>query len=125
MVSLSHFLATLSCIGVAVADFQLYNFTTTSTNLTSICVDILNLPIACDPALEWAGQGRFEDDETLSLVCTAESTYALDTWLGRATKACKDRYIDRLGNAILPAYYVESVRENYNVSCLKNGYVLS
>lgn len=121
MASFSLFLAIFSCITGALADFQFYNFTATSTNLTSLCVGVLNQVVACDPALEWAGQGRFESDETLGLVCTSACTFALGQWLTRATNACKDRYVNPSGNAILPAYYVESVLENYNILCLKNG----
>ena len=32
-------------------------------------------------------------------------------------------YIDREGKAILPAYWVEAVVENYNLVCLQNGCV--
>jgi hypothetical protein len=105
----------------ATAQYQFYNFTTAATNLSSTCVAVLNQAVTCDPALGWAGMGRFEDDATLSAVCTSTCATSLATWLRRALGAGTTRYVDRTGNALLPAYFVESVLENYNVLCLKNG----
>jgi hypothetical protein len=105
----------------ATAQYQFYNFTTDATNLSSLCVAVLNQAVTCDPALIWAGMGRFEDDATLSAVCTSACATSLATWLRRAVGACTTRYVDTTGNALLPAYFVETVVENYNVLCLKNG----
>lgn len=104
------------------AQVQLFDFTTASTNLSSTCVAVLNQAQSCDASLEWAGRGRYEADSILTALCTTACTASLSTWLKRATGACTTRYIDPQGNAILPAYWVESVLENYSVLCLKNGY---
>jgi hypothetical protein len=85
-------------------------------------VAVLNQAQSCDASLEWAGRGRYEADSILTALCTTACTASLSTWLKRATGACTTRFIDPQGNAILPAYWVESVLENYSVLCLKNGY---
>ncbi|KAH8624626.1 hypothetical protein IG631_20091 [Alternaria alternata] len=103
------------------AQIQLYNFTTASTNLSSTCVAVLNQVQNCDPSLEWAGRGRYEADDILQTLCTAACTASLSTWLKRALGACTTRYVDTQGNAMLPGIWVESILENYSLLCQKNG----
>jgi hypothetical protein len=104
------------------AQIQVYNLTTQSTNLSSLCVGVLNQVQTCDSAITWAGyEGRYEADDILASVCTSACASSLSTWLRRAAGACTTRYLDGAGNAILPAYFVETIVENYNLLCLKNG----
>ncbi|ORY04390.1 hypothetical protein BCR34DRAFT_57224 [Clohesyomyces aquaticus] len=105
----------------AVAQYQFYNLTTTDTNLSSTCVTVLNQAVTCNASIEWAGRGRFEDDETLQGLCTSSCTTSLLAWLRRASGACTVRYNDGKGSATLPALWVETVVENYNLTCLQNG----
>jgi hypothetical protein len=107
----------------AVAQYQFYNLTTAGTDLSSTCVSVLNQAVSCDTAVSWAGKGRYEDDATLATLCTTTCTNALSTWLRRVAGACTVRYNNGKGNAVLPAYWVESIVENYNIVCQKNGYV--
>jgi hypothetical protein len=106
--------------GIA-AQYQIYNLTTQGTNLSSTCVGVLNQAVNCDSAIEWAGRGRYEADDILQTVCTSACSTSLSTWLRRASGACTTRYVDPEGYSILPAYWVETVVENYNLLCLKNG----
>lgn len=109
-------------VPLATAQIQVYNLTTASTNLSSLCVGVLNQVQTCDPAILWAGyDGRYEADDILATVCTSQCASSLSNWLRRASGACTTRYVDASGNAILPAFYVETVVENYNLLCLKNG----
>jgi hypothetical protein len=104
------------------AQIQIYNLTTLSTNFSATCVGVLNQAQTCDEALLWAGYGgRYESDDILATLCTSACAASLATWLRRAGGACTQRYVDEVGNAILPAYFVERIAENYNLLCLKNG----
>ncbi|KAF2733509.1 hypothetical protein EJ04DRAFT_439015, partial [Polyplosphaeria fusca] len=105
---------------------QLYNFTTASSGLSSTCVSVLNQAVTCDESLEvryslWRRRHRYEDDTTLSTLCTTTCTNALTTWLRRVAGACMTRFVSSQGDAILPAYWVEKVLERYNLICLQNG----
>jgi len=71
--------------------------------------------------LKWAGGNRYEDDATLSALCTTTCATALSTWLRRAAGACTIRFVSSQGDAILPAYWVEKVVERYNTVCLLSG----
>lgn len=102
------------------AQIQFFNFTTTQTNLSATCVNVLNSVINCDPLTEWSGRGRYENDKTLTTVCTDACSFALTRWIPRVSGACTSRYVDELGNAYLPAYWVEGILENYNLLCLQN-----
>jgi len=113
----------LSFSARVIAQYQFYNLTTAATNLSSTCIAVLNQAVNCDTSVAWAGQGRYEEDATLEALCTTTCAAALTTWLRRAAGACTSRYVDREGKAILPAYWVEAVVENYNLVCLQNGYV--
>ena len=107
----------------ATAQHQFYNLTVADTGLPWTCVAVLNQAVACDSSVAWAGQGRYEDDATLKALCTATCTKQLSVWLSRVTGACTARYVDTSGNAVLPAYWVESIVENYNLLCLQNTLV--
>jgi hypothetical protein len=107
----------------ATAQYQFYNLTAASTGISSTCLTVLNQAVTCDPSVAWAGQGRYEDDATLKALCTATCTKQLSIWLSRVTGACITRYVDASGNAVLPAYWVESIVENYNLLCLQNTLV--
>lgn len=108
---------------LVVSQIQIFNFTTAYTNLSSTCVSVLNQAVACDSSLQWAGRGRYEASGTLTALCTTGCTSALSTWLRRASGACTTRYVDSSGNAILPAYWVEGIVENYNLVCVQNRFV--
>jgi hypothetical protein len=107
----------------AAAQYQFYNLTAADTNLSATCLAVLNQAVACDSSVAWAGHGRYEDDATLGVLCTATCTKQLSIWLTRVTGACTTRYVDALGAAVLPAYWIETIVENYNLLCLQNRLV--
>jgi hypothetical protein len=100
------------------ATVQLFNLTAEDWQLSTTCTAVLNQAVNCDPALAWAGNGRFEDDDTLQAVCTSDCLTSLNQWVRRASGACTVRYNDTSGNAVLPAAWVENIVENYNTLCL-------
>lgn len=111
----------MGCLAAKVtAQCQFYNLTGVDTGLSSTCLAVLNQAVACDSLVAWAGQGRYEDDTTLKTLCTTTCTKQLSVWLSRVTGACTARYVDGSGNAVLPAYWVESIVENYNLLCLQS-----
>lgn len=105
----------------ATAQYQFLNLTTAQTNLSASCVNVLNSVISCDPSIAWVGRGRYEEDSTLQTVCTDACSFALTRWIPRVSGACTSRYVDELGNAYLPAYWVEGILENYNLLCQQNN----
>jgi hypothetical protein len=109
---------------LTLAQIQFFNFTAAETNLTDTCLAVLNQAVSCDTSLGWAGGGRYEDDDTLKSLCTTDCSSSLSTWFRRTSGACTNRIVDGSGRAILPAYLVESVVENFNQLCLQNKYAL-
>jgi hypothetical protein len=83
---------------------------------------VLNQAVSCDPSISWAGNGRYEDLDTLTALCTTTCTSALATWERRVVGACgTTRYITPGGWAVLPVYLVEVYVESYETVCLKNS----
>lgn len=103
------------------AQIQILNVTTNEFPLlTSTCLAVLNQVVACDQAVTWAGRGRFEDDATLTALCTTACTTALTTWHRRVTGACTTRFNDGAGFMLLPQIWSKQYLEEYDLVCLQH-----
>lgn len=103
------------------AQVQILNVTTKEyPMLEARCLSVLNLVVNCDQAVTWAGRGRFEEDATLTTLCTAVCTSALTTWHQRVTAACTARFNDGAGFMVLPQLWSEQYLEEYNLVCLQH-----
>ncbi|KAH6724400.1 hypothetical protein BKA61DRAFT_687587 [Leptodontidium sp. MPI-SDFR-AT-0119] len=104
------------------AQIQILNVTANEfPMLTSTCLAVLNQAVACDQAVTWAGRGRFEDDATLTALCTAACTTAITTWHRRVAGACTTRFNDGAGFLVLPQIWSEQYIEEYNLVCLQHN----
>ncbi|KAH7392283.1 hypothetical protein DE146DRAFT_634435 [Phaeosphaeria sp. MPI-PUGE-AT-0046c] len=118
--TLAFSLSLSSSLGLS-QSIQLLNVTTAISGFTSSCVAVLNQAIACDASIKWAGGGRYEDDQTLSALCTTACTSGLSTWLRRVAGACTQRSLGPQGSSILPAFWIEKIIEQYSLACFKDS----
>lgn len=105
--------------GLAAAVINLSNVNT--TGLSATCISVLKQSVACDPLLLQVGFGRYEDDATLSTVCTSSCAAAMTTYIRRIDRACGTaRYNGGDGYFYLAAFGAESTYERYQTTCLQN-----
>ncbi|OTA63983.1 hypothetical protein K449DRAFT_380920 [Hypoxylon sp. EC38] len=103
--------------GLSAAQINLSNVNT--TGLSATCVSVLQQSVACDPLLLQVGFGRYEDDVTLSTVCTSSCATALTTYIRRINQACgTTRYDGGDGYFYLAAFGAELTYERYQITCL-------
>ena len=107
-----------------VGQVQLANLTTLD-GFSSTCIQVLNQQVNCNSSLLWAGKnGRFETDDTLNYLCTADCSSALSTYMRRISGACgTSRYNGGDGYDYLAGYNGELVYERYQTLCLSNSHV--
>jgi hypothetical protein len=96
-----------------------------TTGLSTSCIAVLQQSVACDPLLLQVGYGRYEDDSTLTKVCTSSCATALTTYIRRITGAYgTTRYDGGDGYFYLAAFGAESTYERYQTTCLQNSLVI-
>jgi hypothetical protein len=114
----------LTFIPLILADVQILNVTASLyPTLSSTCLAVLNQAVACDSAVLWAGRGRFEDDATLSTLCTSTCSTSLATWHRRVGQTCKDRVYNGGGYFVLPQLWSVQYLDEYNLVCLQHKWV--
>lgn len=105
---------------VVIAQVQLLNITSALyPELSATCIAVLNQAVACDSSITWAGQGRFESDDTLSLLCTTACATALSTWQRRVIGACTTRFNNGAGSLVLPQLWPQVAIDQHNLLCLQ------
>ena len=122
------FFLNLLHMNVVLAQLSLYNLSTV-IGLNSACIQALNQPVACSPALAqltWQGRlSRFQTDAYLTGLCTVSCSNSLQTWQHQVDTSCGTQRFSKNDEYLyLAQYLTETYIEAFNTTCLKNPYVV-